>query len=1087
MPDEDRQDTISPTQLSTLRRAQVQNWEIYERQHPLPLAAHPSKRPRNVQFDLATELLSTCADGNAEDMRALLARNAPVNAANTDGLTPLHQVCIDDRVDLAELLVKAGADINARDNEMWTPLHAAVSCGHNNIITFLISNNADLVAVNIDEQIPLDIAADKYGKHSVVYSLLRRAMDKKGITQQRIDHVKDLFLAGFEALVAKSVADDTVRTTRLTGKSTLLHFAACHDMLEAARTLVGHGAEVDAVDADGWTPLHAAVHWGMPTIAHFLVAVGADPARLTAAGEGLADLLEDPDSDSSRRLLSELHREHQTFVVQCKVEVESAAKNALASPPGILSPDATTKGPVSPRGTAPTTFILPPNPKTAAAAGDNGPGKGGGIVTQQAQPQAQAQAQCGKAGGSLGANLSTNYGTISRSTSDTATTPTTTTPTTTTPTTTTPTSATTGSPGRVLPKVGPPLTSVTSQTSITTTTTTPATATATGTAAADATPAIMTTTNTTATTAAPAAPAATTSGPIKSLPDAVLAAMATSKSSFSTAPATTANTTAATTAPTTDEPVVRMRRLPAITRGADPTRSLVQAAIAKFGGQRRSGSTTSGDSLSQSPVRRRSSIIRTDLQTKMNLVMTDRLKDSFPSDAVRCVDTPVEQEPPAAPRESVEFNNNTSSRASVDAVVISGRPSRTSDMSLTSPSWTMSTLAPSVGSGVPKTSATTSFMKQKSEPNTTTTTTTAAANTIHTTSTNNMILPTTNSSSSINIAPTSSTMTTNTSIASAPKRDGRTSATNLMEQLISSVNPLTKYSISDAAPNERPASSTGMAKTATTATTKTTTTTPPATATTNATTTGATVVVATQPRRTSVDRAAQKSSAEAPAVMQSAPVTTVDSLVIGGGNSNSLTKSCEDLFSAGGGRGGRGGSTSDGAGGSNAGTGVGSGSIGSRLNTLTASPRSSTASSPSERLSHAKHERVRRRQTGIKSMVEAAQEDATSHPAGQSASTSALTNPLSGNAPATTGLDFMQGVGDTLTSLHRQIATSEPVNGTDVLRRLDEIESRVAEMDRLWRDHLRLVGDMVSGLRDAMGHPSQGIVPVVESRVMWKV
>lgn len=71
------------------------------------------------------------------------------------------QCCIEeDSEELAQLLVEFSADLESRDIEGWTPLHAAANCGNLKMINFLLDEGASLVAINHDDKMPVDVAAD---------------------------------------------------------------------------------------------------------------------------------------------------------------------------------------------------------------------------------------------------------------------------------------------------------------------------------------------------------------------------------------------------------------------------------------------------------------------------------------------------------------------------------------------------------------------------------------------------------------------------------------------------------------------------------------------------------------------------------------------------------------------------------------------------------------------------------------------------------------------------------------------------------------------------------------------------------------
>ena len=58
------------------------------------------------------------------------------------------------------MILEHGVDLNARDIEGWTALHAAAATGNIQMINLLIDEGASLVAINNDDKMPVDVAAD---------------------------------------------------------------------------------------------------------------------------------------------------------------------------------------------------------------------------------------------------------------------------------------------------------------------------------------------------------------------------------------------------------------------------------------------------------------------------------------------------------------------------------------------------------------------------------------------------------------------------------------------------------------------------------------------------------------------------------------------------------------------------------------------------------------------------------------------------------------------------------------------------------------------------------------------------------------
>merc|ERR1712013_864014 len=83
---------------------------------------------------------------------------------------------------------------------------------------------------------------------------------------------------------------------------TALHQAVLDDNMVMVRLLIHHGAKLNKLDEDCWTPLHAAAANGLHNIARYLISQGADKEALTDEGEKAEDLV-DPDDYKTMAVL----------------------------------------------------------------------------------------------------------------------------------------------------------------------------------------------------------------------------------------------------------------------------------------------------------------------------------------------------------------------------------------------------------------------------------------------------------------------------------------------------------------------------------------------------------------------------------------------------------------------------------------------------------------------------------------------------------------------------------------------------------------------------------------------------------------
>ena len=253
------------------RREQLRRWDESETNRE----SSTIKLSQRVKFEQAYIFLAACASEDRDEIDKLLQRGVDINTSNVDGLTALHQSCIDNNLNMLEYLLKRNADINCQDNEGWTPLHAAASCGNLDIVKYLLSHGAIVDVCNNGGELPIDIAEGED-----IIAVLDNDMRRKGIDDQQarnyehqlmIKHAQDLTQSNRNHL--KTSPDEIVH--QRTG-ATALHVAAAKGYLDVIELLIRAGANVNAIDNDGWTPLHAAAHWDKHDIIAFLIDKHAD-------------------------------------------------------------------------------------------------------------------------------------------------------------------------------------------------------------------------------------------------------------------------------------------------------------------------------------------------------------------------------------------------------------------------------------------------------------------------------------------------------------------------------------------------------------------------------------------------------------------------------------------------------------------------------------------------------------------------------------------------------------------------------------------------------------------------------------------
>jgi ankyrin repeat protein len=295
----------------------------------LLLAAGARVDPKDSQGE--TPLFKAVDRGFLEIAKVLLAAGADVNATlSSDQSTPLHRAVEQGRAAMIDLLLDAGADLEARisDRDTSTPLLYALRAGRSyddpSIVEQLLARGADVNATSALGSTVLYIAVAE--RATPARSLLAILDRKPNLEARGAGNITPLQLAcvnrnyNVARMLLKAGADPNVRFdqagarpvflvprtethvrgfkeptsgTRVAGKliqlepegSTPLHWAVADWDRELTELLLEHGADPNATDNNGHTPLLAAVESSTGegsldvnrTVIRLLLEAGADP------------------------------------------------------------------------------------------------------------------------------------------------------------------------------------------------------------------------------------------------------------------------------------------------------------------------------------------------------------------------------------------------------------------------------------------------------------------------------------------------------------------------------------------------------------------------------------------------------------------------------------------------------------------------------------------------------------------------------------------------------------------------------------------------------------------------------------------
>lgn len=239
---------------------------------PLKLALDDADNEASIRN--AAELLKAGAqeiDGDYtyfED--AVVARNTSLRMA--DGQTPLHIAAAAGHLSVAKYLLANGASVKAQDISGSTPLHSAARSGSTEITELLLENGADVNALDTLGKTPLLLIIPQDKQESIYSTLLKYDADtsKKDMYSDTVLHIATIVNAPVStlSLLVENGADCNARNKE---GVTPLAAAVTMNMTDQITFYVQHGADINAADVNGFSPLTLALSQNIDTLKSLII------------------------------------------------------------------------------------------------------------------------------------------------------------------------------------------------------------------------------------------------------------------------------------------------------------------------------------------------------------------------------------------------------------------------------------------------------------------------------------------------------------------------------------------------------------------------------------------------------------------------------------------------------------------------------------------------------------------------------------------------------------------------------------------------------------------------------------------------
>src|SRR6185436_20122529 len=193
-----------------------------------------------------TPMSLAASNGNAAMIKLLLEGGADANTPDGAGDTPLMTAAQVGSLDSVKTLLAAGATLDARDKTFQqTALMVAVRANHPELVRYFIEQGASVNAQTRTAEAPRWVLPNSVPGFGHGIGIVRGGLPERG----------SRYL--------------------IPGAMTPLQYASRDGRLESARLLLDAGATIEQADANGVTPLIAALANNHPEVARLLIERGA--------------------------------------------------------------------------------------------------------------------------------------------------------------------------------------------------------------------------------------------------------------------------------------------------------------------------------------------------------------------------------------------------------------------------------------------------------------------------------------------------------------------------------------------------------------------------------------------------------------------------------------------------------------------------------------------------------------------------------------------------------------------------------------------------------------------------------------------
>lgn len=225
----------------------------------------------NVAKEFGSTILHYACANNIEDMvKDILTSSIDVNTVDSFGFTPLHLACDKGTTNIVHMLLRAGANTEIQTIKGETALYIACDNDNIEIVRVLLLYGADVSTRTVREDTSLNVACRNRN-----IGIVRLLLDNGALSEKsgRVDSTPLRYACESGDL---DIAELLLERMPQPNIDKALHWACESRNYYLIKALLDRGANINAVNSFGQTPLRVACNERMYSVARLLVAREAD-------------------------------------------------------------------------------------------------------------------------------------------------------------------------------------------------------------------------------------------------------------------------------------------------------------------------------------------------------------------------------------------------------------------------------------------------------------------------------------------------------------------------------------------------------------------------------------------------------------------------------------------------------------------------------------------------------------------------------------------------------------------------------------------------------------------------------------------